>query len=103
MIQASLYVSHCGVGLFHKPFPPPVFLKGIKTNPTHSNPSRSCFVRVHHPILPSEISYLAYNLTTFSRGQTPADNYTNDYYIYINRITKRITNSLSLFALGVCN
>lgn len=135
MNQTSLLVSPIGVGTFHKPFPPR-FSNGFNPNPTHShqqgylpdidwlgdwfgdnpiqcqspppsNPSRSCFVRVH-PIPPSE-AYLAYNircirspyLTTVSRGQTPADNYTIDYYIYINRITKRITNFLSLFALEV--
>ena len=84
MNQTSLNVSHRGVGLFHAFFPPS-FSMGINPNPTHGNPSRNCFVRVH-PIFSSE-SYLVYRgmvirpffLTTLSRGQTPADNYTNDY------------------------
>jgi len=121
MNQTSLYVSHCGVGLFHNVFPP-VNSIGIYPNPTHSNPretKRNFLLECIPSLLVS--SPLAYNiretirailsyLTTFSRGNTsplsftaPADNYTNNYYIYINRITKRITNFLSLFALGVYN
>lgn len=128
MNQTSLYVSHCEVGLFHKPFPPPVFLKGINPNPPHpSNPSRSCcFVRVHL-IPPSGDPYLAYNvrssmslyLTTVSRGlysqysstpslNTPADNYNNIFIesqnyneSYIESYKKSVTfGSMAVYQFG---
>lgn len=96
MNQTPLFTGETvGVGFFHNCFPPTNSI-GINPNPTsHSNPSRDLFVKVH-PIFSSE-SCLVYRgtpisslLTTVSRGnisftsplETPADNYTIDFYNY---------------------
>jgi len=105
MNQASLYVSHCGVGLFHKFFPP-VNSIGINPNPTPSNPREikanflGTFRASSKKGIPSLLaSPLAYNvrgfassyLTTISRGNispltfdAPADNNSITMFYYDN-------------------
>jgi len=98
--QTSSIAATAGVGTNFHFFPPPSIIFEIYPNPQfHSNPGGSGIIL--HGCIPSLLVICSHQVyksrgsllkTAFaSPPHTPANIYSNYYYIYINRITKRIT------------